>query len=384
MVVPLNILVLGAGLVGSAIAKDLARESTFNVTAADVSQASLDRLGATGSIRCLREDLSSPERVKQLAGAYDLVIGAVPGFMGYQTVKAVIEAGRNIVDISFFPEDALELDALAKERNVIAVVDCGVAPGCSNVLMGRVDALLDRTTKFLCYVGGLPIVRRKPYEYAAVFSPADVIEEYTRPARYIEHGTMVTKAALTDVELLDFGGVGTLEAFNSDGLRSLAFTMKAPDMKEKTLRYPGHADLMRALRDTGFFSKEPVVINGATVRPLDLTSKLMFPVWQLGENEEDLTVMKVIVEGEKNGQGKRYTYDLLDRYDRATRTTSMARTTGYTCSVAARLVANGIFARKGVSPPEFLGRESVAYEALMAGLRERDVVFHETIETITL
>jgi lysine 6-dehydrogenase len=378
----MNIIVLGAGLVGSAIARDLSRDAAFTVTAADISQTALDRLARTPSIRCIREDLTSPDVLRALVTPFDLVIGAVPGFMGFHTVATVIEAGKNIVDISFFPEDAFALDALARQRGVTALVDCGVAPGCGNILFAHANSLLDTSTRFLCYVGGLPAVRRKPYEYAAVFSPLDVIEEYTRPARYIEHGEMVVKPALSDVELLDFPGVGTLEAFNSDGLRSLALTMDAPDMKEKTLRYPGHADLMRALRDTGFFSKDPLLVNDAFVRPLDLTAKLLFPFWKLPDGEEDLTVMKVIVEGETGGAPLRYTYDMLDRYDPATDTTSMARTTGYTCSVAARLVASGVFTQVGICPPEFLGRNPEAYSALMQGLRERGVFFRETVETV--
>ena len=379
----MNILVLGCGLVGSAIAIDLAKEPSFNVHVADISEASLARLSSIASLKCLREDLSSPERVKELAVASDLVIGAVPGFMGYRTVQSVIEAGRNIVDISFFPEDCFGLDALARERGVTALVDCGVAPGCGNILLAHVHGILDRTTSFLCYVGGLPAVRRQPFEYAAVFSPIDVIEEYTRPARYIEHGALVVKPALTDIEPLDFAGVGTLEAFNSDGLRSLAITVPLPDMKEKTLRYPGHVALMRAFRDTGFFGKDPIDVNGAKVRPLDLTAKLLFPAWQLPEGEEDLTVMRVVVEGEKDGAMLRYRYDMLDRYDRATKTTSMARTTGYTCSVAARLVASGAFSRKGIAPPEFLGAIPEMYDALMRGLHERNVIFHETVGTVS-
>jgi saccharopine dehydrogenase-like NADP-dependent oxidoreductase len=379
----MNILVLGCGLVGSAIAIDLAKETSFRVTVADISEASLARLSGLSSVRCVREDLSSTERVRELAASFDLVIGAVPGFMGYRTVQSVIEAGRNIVDISFFPEDCFELDALAKQCGVTAVVDCGVAPGCGNILLAHVHGLLDRTTSFLCYVGGLPVVRRLPYEYAAVFSPIDVIEEYTRPARYIEHGNLIVKPALTDIEPLDFAGVGTLEAFNSDGLRSLAITLPVPDMKEKTLRYPGHVALMKALRDTGFFGKDPIDVNGTMMRPLDLTAKLLFPAWQLPAGEEDITIMRVVVDGEKNGKALRYSYDMLDRYDRTTKTTSMARTTGYTCSVAARLVASGAYARKGISPPEYLGKDAAVYEALMAGLRERNVVFHETVETVS-
>ncbi len=376
----MNIIVLGCGLVGSAIVRDLALESSFNVTAVDVSEGALDRVGGIDKVARLQADLASPDRVRELVAAHDLVIGAVPGFMGYRTVEAAIAAGKNVVDISFFPEDALTLDSVARSQGVTAIVDCGVAPGCGNILFGHVHTLLDRTDRFLCYVGGLPVTRRKPYEYTAVFSPVDVIEEYTRPARYVENGRLVTREALSDIELLDFDGIGTLEAFNSDGLRTLAVTMNAPDMKEKTLRYPGHADLMRVLRDSGFFRTDSINVRGVTLRPLDVTAALLFPKWTLPEGEHDFTVMRVVIEGQREGEILRYTYDLLDRYDSATGITSMARTTGYTCSVAARLVADGVITQKGIVPPEYIGAHAAAYGALMAGLQERNVVFRETIE----
>ncbi|MBN1933243.1 MAG: saccharopine dehydrogenase, partial [Anaerolineae bacterium] len=236
--------------------------------------------------------------------------------------------------------------------------------------------------RYLCYVGGLPQVRQWPYEYKAVFSPADVIEEYTRPARYVEHGEPVVRPALSDVELIDLPGVGTVEAFNTDGLRTLARTLDAPWMKEKTLRYPGHVNLMRALRESGFFSDEPLEIDGVAVRPLSLTSKLLFKQWKLAEGEADLTVMRVIVEGEKAGQSLRYTYDLLDRYDAATQTHSMARTTGYTCALVARQVIKGLFRQPGICPPEYVGRAPGCWADLLAGYAQRGIHLTETVETM--
>ncbi|PLX29822.1 MAG: saccharopine dehydrogenase, partial [Ignavibacteria bacterium] len=370
--------VLGGGMVGSAIARDLDREDSFHVTVADNNPATLQRY-AQWNIATRQADLDDMAQLADVITDADLVIGAVPGFMGYRTLQRVIEAGKNIVDISFFPEDPFSLDELAKERGVTAIMDCGLAPGLGNMLMGRMDADLDRVDSFLCFVGGLPVVRRKPYEYGAVFSPIDVIEEYTRPARYIEHGAEVVKPALSDVEQLDLPGVGTLEAFNSDGLRTLAVTMDAPSMKEKTMRYPGHADLMRALRDTGFFRKDPVNVGGHGVVPLDLTAKLLFPAWQMEEGEADLSVMRIIIEGEKDGLRETHTFDLLDRFDHATGITSMARTTGYTCSVTARLVADGRYRRPGISPPEYLGAEQSSFDALMEGLHDRGIVFEHTM-----
>jgi saccharopine dehydrogenase-like NADP-dependent oxidoreductase len=309
----------------------------------------------------------------------DLVVGAVPGHMGFATVKAVLEAGRPIVDISFFEQDPFLLDDLAKSNRLTAVVDCGIAPGCDNIILGYLETLLDRLDRFLCLVGGLPSVRTWPYEYKAPFSPSDVIEEYTRPARYVAHGEVVTLPALSEPELLDFPGVGTLEAFNTDGLRTLLHTVKAPFKKEKTLRYPGHIEKMRVLRETGLFSKDTVDVKGKKVVPLDLTSKLLFSLWQFEEGEEDFTVMRVEVEGDKGGQRVHYTYDLLDRCDVATGTLSMARTTGYTCTAVVRAVARGLYRVPGISPPEFLGRAPGVYEFVMRELAARGVVFRETV-----
>jgi lysine 6-dehydrogenase len=377
----MNILVLGGGLVGSAIARDLALEQQYSVTVADRSTTSLDRCRRHGLAVTLA-DLADESALDALLSASDLVIGAVPGFMGFNTLKRAILAGKHVVDIAFFPEDPFELDALAKEHGVTAVVDCGLAPGLGNILFGRLNEELDSIDTFLCHVGGLPVLRRKPYEYAAVFSPIDVIEEYTRPARFIENGALVVRPALSEVEEMDLPGVGTLEAFNSDGLRTLAVTMKAPNMKEKTLRYPGHVALMRAMRDTGFFSKDAVEVNGVSVAPLDLTARLLFPAWELREGERDLSVMRVEIIGRKNGTTERHVFDLLDFYDTTTGTTSMARTTGYTCSVAARLVADGTYSRIGISPPEYLGAEKAACDALMQGLADRGIAFTHSVEQL--
>ena len=374
----MKVIVLGCGLVGSPMALDLAKEGRFKVTVADVSRAALDKIKGSG-VETIQADLSDPEKVRSVVSDFDFVVNAVPGFMGFKTLKAIIEAGKNVVDIAFFPEDMFELDELAKSQNVIAISDIGVAPGMSNVLIGYADYLLDKTEKAITYVGGLPKVRTWPYEYKAVFSPADVIEEYTRPARYIENGKEVVKPALSDPELLNFDQIGTLEAFNSDGLRSLANTIDAPFMIEKTLRYPGHIDIMRILRETGFFGKEEIDINGTKISPLDYTSKLLFPKWKLQEGEEDITIMQVIVEGMKDGKKLRYQYDLFDVYDKATRVHSMARTTGYTATMALRMIADGLYRRTGVSAPEYIGKQPECVDFILNGLKERGVVYKETV-----
>jgi lysine 6-dehydrogenase len=377
----MKILVLGAGLVGGPMALDLVEDERFDVTAADVSEDALAKLrGRNPEIATVRQDLSKPAEVSALVAGFDMVISAVPGCMGYATLKAVIEAGKDVVDIAFFAEDPFSLSDLAEEKGVAAIVDCGVAPGMSNLLVGHADHQLDETDTVLIYVGGLPEKRKWPFEYKAVFSPADVIEEYTRPARYVENGALVVRPALTDPEIIDFPHAGSLEAFNTDGLRTLVTTIDAPNKKEKTLRYIGHIEHMAVLREAGFFDKEEVEINGTRMRPLDLTSSLLFRSWKLEEGDVDLTVMRIIVEGKKDGKRMRYTYEMFDRHCEVTGIHSMARTTGYTATVVARLLAEGLFTDKGVIVPEYIGKEKACVDFILAGLAERGITYEEKVE----
>ena len=316
-------------MVGKAIALDLAKD--HDVTCFDLNKENLEEVQQRNpDIKIAANDLTDYRQYKDFLATFDLIITAVPGFMGYNTLEAVIEAGKNVVDISFSPEDALLLHELAKKNNVTAITDCGVAPGISNFILGRYNEEM-KITSFSCYVGGLPIERKPPFQYKAPFSPVDVIQEYIRPARLVENGEVVTKPALSDREILMFDEIGELEAFNTDGLRSLILTMgHIPDMKEKTLRYPGHVDVIIALQQAGFFDTAPLRIKEVDISPLDFTSRLLLNQWKLEPGEEEFTVMKVIVEGEVNGKPKTVQYDLLDRYDVASQTSSMARTTGYT------------------------------------------------------
>ncbi len=240
----MKIIILGAGLVGKPIAIDLANDHKLQISVADINETSLHKLKRDYPITTIQMDLSEPEKVTSLVHNYDFVINALLGFIGFQTLEAIIKAKKNVVDIAFFPEDPFLLDEFAEKNNVVALVDCGVSPGMSSVSIGYVNQLLDETDNILTLVGGLSELKEWPYEYKAVFSPVDVIEEYTRPARYVENGKPIGRPALSDSEYINFEGIGMLEAFNSDGLRTLINTIDAPTMKEKTLRYPGHIEKM--------------------------------------------------------------------------------------------------------------------------------------------
>lgn len=375
-------IVLGCGLVGGLIAKDLDKDNNFQVTVADIDGGKLNKLTKETGIRGIKADLSNSSDIKKIVTEQDIVIGAVPGFLGFNMLRSVIEAGKNVVDISFMAEDTLSLDELAKEKGVTAVIDMGVAPGMSHMIVGYVNSLLDETESATILVGGLPVIREWPYEYKIAWSPKDVIEEYIRPARLIECGKIVEKPALSDLELVDLPQIGTLEAFNTDGLRSLLYTIKIPSMKEKTLRYPGYAEKMRTLRETGFFSDTPIEVGGAKVNPIDLTSKLLFSKWELKEDEGEFTVMRIIIQGKKEEKSLCYTYDLLDYYDKNEKATSMSRTTGFPCAIMARIIAQGEYSRKGISPPEYIGREHEVYQKVMTELEKRNIFYKESIEEI--
>ena len=362
-----KIIVLGAGLVGGVMAEDLSKN--HEVTSVDISQKNLDKL-KSNNIKKICLDISKSKSLKNVIKDFDLVIGAVPGFMGYKMMQDVIEAKKNIIDISFYPEDPFGLDELAKKNNVVAVMDCGVAPGMGNVIFGHHDRSM-KISDYECLVGGLPVKREWPYEYQAVFSPIDVIEEYIRPARYIQNKKLIIKEALSETELIEFEEIGTLESWNSDGLRSLIKTMPhVPNMIEKTLRYPGCVEYLKVLRASGFFSYEEIEVNGTKIKPIDLTSKLLFPKWEMKDGDKDFTIMRIIIKGEENGNQVKYQYNLLDRYE--DNTISMARTTGFTCTAVANLVLDKKYKKTGISPPEYLGEH---FEFIRNYLSERNVIY---------
>ena len=366
----MQIAILGAGMVGRAMAIDLS--PNYSITSFDVSEQSLQLLTQKNKlITTVQTDLSDYSNYKTMLQKFDFVISAVPGFMGYKTLEAIINAQKNVVDISFFPEDALQLNTLAKQNNVTAIVDCGVAPGMSNLILGYHN---ERMTidSFECMVGGLPKKRVQPFEYKAPFSPIDVLEEYTRPARYVENSHIVTKPALSDAELIDFDKAGTLESFNTDGLRSILFTMShIPNMKEKTLRYPGHIDLMQALIKAGFLNTAKVTVKGQHISPMEFTSALLFDQWKLGATEEEFTLMTIAIKGE----GKTIRYELYDEYDAASQTSSMSRTTGYTATAALNMLINNLFTAKGVFPPELVGSNENCFNFILNYLKERNIVY---------
>lgn len=368
----MKVCVLGAGMVGGVIAQDLA--ARHDVTSVDRDERFLATL-ATRGLGTHRLDITDSRALTAFVQPFDLVVCAVPGFMGFHTLKTLIEAGKNVADISFFPEDALQLNTLARQRGVTVLVDFGVAPGMDNLVLGHHDAQM-QVARFECLVGGLPQHPQPPFNYKAPFSPIDVIEEYTRPARLQRGGKVITLPALSELETVEFEGVGPLEAFNTDGLRSLLQTMAhVPEMAEKTLRYPGHVALIEAFGQSGFFSEQPLNVGGVEVRPRDLSAKLLLDQWKLAPGEPELTVMRITVEGVEQGRRTRHLWKVLDKYDPVTGFSSMARTTGFTCAAGANLLLEQKFREPGVHPPEVVGARRECFDYIVAYLQQRGVVY---------
>lgn len=367
-----NIVVLGAGLVGKAMILDLYK--SYSITAVDINLENLSDLEELPNIITVVMDLSVSSNIKKVVKDADLVIGAVPGFMGFEMLRTVIESGKNIVDISFFPEDPFELDNLAKENNVTAIIDCGVSPGMGNIILGKYINKFD-INSYKCLVGGLPQNPEKPWGYKAVFSPIDVIEIYTRPVRYRKNMKIIIDEALSRSETIEFDNIGKFEAWYTNGLRTLLDTTTIPNIIELTIRHTGTIEPVKALRDSGFFSSEEIDVKGKKIKPIDLTTNLMFSQWKMQPNEKDMTIMRIIIEGTKNGEKRKVIYDLIDFYDKKTDTTSMARTTGYTCTAVANLLLENKYNTTGIIAPEYLGKDEKVFQYIINYLAKRNIFY---------
>jgi len=373
-------IVLGSGKIGSVMAKDFAASvEGSRVTVADISEErarkSASEIKGAGWTTIDTTDYLS---LVETLGGFDLALGALPGDYGYKALEASVEAGVDVVDVSFTVEDPLKLDDAAKEAGVTVIPDCGVAPGLSNILVGYSASRLDRITEAHIMVGGIPETPVPPLGYTITWSAEGLIDEYVRDVSIIEGGKNVEVPALSGLEEIEFPGVGTLEAFYTDGLRSLAKSLPDVDnMWEKTLRYPGHVEKVKILRELGFFEDEPVTVGGELVSPRLVTARLLErSLWK--PEVGDLLAMNIKARGKIGGKEKGYEYRILDRFDPETGVSAMARTTAYTASIVAGMLAHGTIKERGVLTPERLGKDGEFVRTLMAELKRRGVLIEES------
>ena len=351
----MKVLVLGAGRVGQAVAHDLAEE--HQVSVGDVYTENLERVEKFAETFQL--DIKNKQETVAKMEEHDVVVGALPGNLGLEAVKSAVEAGTDMVDVSFMPEDPFSLHGEAKKKGVSVVVDAGFGPGMSNVFMGRIEEEMDRLEKVIIRIGGLPLDPEPPLYYKLTWSPSDLIEEYVREARIMRDGEVVKVDPFEKIKDVELDGKG-FEEFYSDGLRTLLKTIDAETMEETTLRWKGHLERMKVLRELGFFEK----------KNLDQTLEVIKPLMEF--ESKDFCIMDVKAEGEEDGDKVEMDYFFYDEADE--KFSSMARSTGYAAAAFTRLlVREREKIGPGIIPPERLGRRKDHHDLMVKELKDRGI-----------
>lgn len=389
-----KVVILGAGMMGHVMAKELIREKDYDLSIADFSEENLKLVAEQcPGIKTIQVDFSQKGEAGKLVKDYDLVVGALPKFLASDTCMEILETGVDMVEVSGLdyankPEaDRKAMEDAAAKTGATICLGIGLAPGMINVLTAHAVTKMDKALKAKLLVGGLPVIREKPYEYKLVFSLIGTLGQFVFPVKVVRNHKIEVIEACSEVEPFEFEGVGTMEAFTTNGLTSLMHTYKdiIPDMKEMTLRYPGHVEKIKLLRDSGLLSYDYIDYKGAHFRPVDFTSDMLLPSWKMQPGERDLTPVHCDITGIKDGKGIKYSYHCLDYFDDETGYTSMARTTCFPALVMVKMITDGAFKYSGgLCHPEFIGRDEKAYNALMAGLEEKGVFYKETITEVEI
>lgn len=382
----MKILVVGTGNIGSIIAKDLAESlPSIQVVIADKDRSRAEKAAASmrkKNVCGIQLDIFDRKALIDTIRKSDLVVGALPGEIGYKLLKACIDANAKMVDVSFMPENPLKLAKAAAKTGATIIPDCGVAPGLSHMLLQRGISRLDKVENAQIMVGGLPEKPVPPLGYTITWSVEGLIDEYTRRARIVRNGKIVEVNPLDQVEEIEFPGVGKLEAFYSDGLRTLLSTVKdVQNMSEKTLRYPGHVEKIKLLRDLGFLDETPIQLAETVIAPRKITVKLLEKKLKRPE-VPDILAMLVQVEGAKAGRRMIYSFCILDHYHKKTNVTAMARTTAYTASCVTQLLVKKVIKGNGMIPPEKLGEDENVFKKLVKLLKKRGVLVKESKKTL--
>ncbi len=379
----MRMLVLGAGLQGSACAYDLLAHTDHDVVLADLN---VDNLPAFlhpylgGRLTAVKVDANDRAGVRQIMEGVSATMSAFPYYFNHGMTVAALDAGSHFCDLggnTDIVNQQKQLHPRAAEKGVSVVPDCGLAPGMVNILAEHGIKQLDTVRSATIKVGGLPQFPQPPLNYQVVYSLEGVLDYYTTLSWVIRDGRQAQVKALSEIEEIEFPGAGTLEAFHTaGGLSTMAqrYEGKIPTMEYKTLRYPGHAKMMEALRELGLFGLEPVNVKGTNVVPRDLFIAAVGPKLRKDYRESpDLVALRVEVQGTDKGDDVLLRYDLLDRYDPETGITAMMRTTGFSLAITGALQAQGKV-QPGVHTPD----EAMPAREYIAALAERGVVIQES------
>ena len=358
----MRMLVLGAGLQGSACAYDLLQnEEVTEVRLADLNIGHLPEFLAPYSGKRLIPtplDVRNEEGVRALMRESDAVMSAIPYYFNFDLARHAAEVGVHFCDLGGNTEIVFEqktLEDKAKEKGITIIPDCGLAPGMVNILAQYGIDQLDSVDEVKIFVGGLPQNPEPPLNYQIVYSLEGVLDYYTTLSWVVRDGKRTQVTALSEIEPVKFDSpVGELEGFHTaGGLSTMAFRYEGriPTMEYKTLRYPGHAKIMEAIRELGFLDLEPIDVKGTRVSPRDVAVAAMGPRLTKPEGK-DLVALRVIVRGKKDGRDKTVKFELVDRYDEQRGISAMMRTTGYSLSITGQMQARGEVQPPGVHTPD--------------------------------
>ncbi len=383
----MKMLVLGAGLQGSACAYDLLKDP--DVAEVRIADLHVDHLptflaeapDAAKKLKPVRLDVRDRAAVVAAMKGCDAVMSAIPYYFNYEMAECAVEAGVHFSDLGGNTEIVSRqrgLDAAATKKKISVMPDCGLAPGMVNILAERGIEQLDSVDAVRIYVGGLPQHPQAPLNYQIVYSLEGVLDYYTTLSWVLRDRKRTQMKALSELEPIEFAPpIGTLEAFHTaGGLSTMAFRYegKIPTMEYKTLRYPGHAKIMEAIRDLGLLEQEPIPVDGIRVSPRAVAVAAMGPRLTKPDSA-DLVALRVIVSGKKDGKPKTFQWDLVDRYNPATGISAMERTTGFSLAITGLMQARGQVKALGVRTPD----EAMPAAPYIEALRERGIDITEQV-----
>ncbi|MFB0565650.1 MAG: saccharopine dehydrogenase family protein [Candidatus Aminicenantaceae bacterium] len=380
-------LVLGAGKMGVVLAKDLILSNEQNiVTLADISFERLKKARnfiPSDRLITLQRDVEDKNQREDLFKGQDVAISALLHKHSFLAMEASILHGVNLVDVvGEGPLERLSYDEEAKRKGVTIIPGCGLAPGIDNICVGRGVYLLDDTEKAMIYVGGNPLHPQPPLKYSIVYAAESLLDFYERKAIILEKGKIKEVEALSGIEPVEFPPpFSRMECFYTDGLSSLIYTLQGrirDKLAEKTVRYPGHAQAIKMIKEFGFFSREPLSLFNKKVIPREFLKAILETKWKLGK-EGDVTLMRVVVSGKKSGEPTTHIFEIIDFYDPKMKYTSMAKTTSFPASIAAQMIASDKITQRGVLFPENVFHGEL-YQPIVNALQERGVVVSHRIE----